>query len=903
MRSNTLRTWVQEGSKRALRQKLVDIAVWWRSALLVMAGHLHGLTKLCLPSEKNHVKKDRQLLRNLFQDSAIADPLLDTLVAEEAQDQFDSLTSLKHLVLLRDSLASGRNQAQRLLSALIRPPEKLQLALRDDEGDVLPLSEALRLLVNNVEERAQGSHSGDVLFTRKVQQEIKTIRARALLHTACEVGDPSSLTEVARTCEQMASNKASVALPRANLQRGNEAGIVVAWALSCLISVCCVTPSSWYREITPIRKRGPKIVSDVNCLRPISYVGDLESLVDALWLRRNKTSLEVYCGGEQHGGRSDATLITLAILVVAQLRLAVNLPTLITKADLYQGYDLAWRQGTLIHLARAGIAGRDWLQQDAAFSSDNFRVRVGILVGPIRQLFNFSIAQGKRTAVHLFNILARGLPDQLNQACVGVGIGHSFQDVREAMAHCSTWYGCAEALSECANPPSLSGSEAARVVNQSCQATASDRLVALDVLAPAKCLCFLFVDDSFTLQSTVAGMNKACAAAEDFTKIWRHKFAGGTKGSVLLPVGCSLPPGAIYECVGGSPPKVVNSMKILGSLIDKDLALDDALNVGCATLLDQARSLNNQTRQLGLGINVAVDEVHTRVLPSALFGIEVVASCKIGWKQVCLKLNRTFYQMAKELLGVPSLSLGQGGSARLFAELGIGMRLATRVAIRIALCRARALCLSPELAAARPFRVAMSQVGSNWLHHAECVSATQLSLSTDFIDDGPWLPLLQTQCGQAAVLSWKHKVVLPAALLKERQWFAAQAQLWENSHSEARFGERCAKPLFLGLLPRLVWHSGKWRYLRAWAIARLTGCFPLAVWGAWLGVPQVVPQCPGCMEIGAHLQHVLECPGLAALHPKTPIFPWVLQDTADPVELEMKVLFVGRIAKLVVNMC
>ena len=83
-------------------------------------------------------------------------------------------------------------------------------------------------------------------------------------------------------------------------------------------------------------------------------MGDLESFKDALWLQRCRGFIENY--KEQHGGRCEA-----AILVTAQLRAAHNLPTLVQKADLMTGYDIAWRQGTLVHLAEAGVKGRDWL--------------------------------------------------------------------------------------------------------------------------------------------------------------------------------------------------------------------------------------------------------------------------------------------------------------------------------------------------------------------------------------------------------------------------------------------------------------------------------------------------------------------------------------------------------------
>ena len=79
---------------------------------------------------------------------------------------------------------------------------------------------------------------------------------------------------------------------------------------------------------------------------------------------------------------------------------------MIKKADLFQGYDLSWRDGALVRLVKAGIKGRDWLAIDSAFL-DHFRIKLGLL--------ELSVAQGKWSAVHLFNSLVRGLADQLMQ--------------------------------------------------------------------------------------------------------------------------------------------------------------------------------------------------------------------------------------------------------------------------------------------------------------------------------------------------------------------------------------------------------------------------------------------------------------------------------------------------------
>ena len=568
MRSQTFRSWVASGSKRALRQKLLDRAIWWRNALVTMAGHVHGLVRLTPPHHRrNHNVEVRQVLNDLLGDSSAADPLLDMLLSEEMDEALACQLSPHRLGQLRDMLATDRSEACRVISSLIRPREKLQLAFNDDAGKILPLERCLQTLAENIEDRAQGPHPGNIVFNRQVQTMVRHFRAEALKHTEQQVGDPFLLEEVAQVCCSLRRNKASATLPLANLRAASDAGLCAAWSLCCLISVACVSPSSWFREVTPIRKKGPKVVSDVACLRPISYVGDLENLSDALWLNHNKQALEAYYGQEQHGGRSDATLVALGILVAAQIRKEAGLPTIIKKADLFQGYDLSWRDGTLVHLAKAGVKGRHWLAIDSAFSADHFRIKLGLLVGPIKTLSEFSIAQGKRSAVHLFNSLVRGLPDQLNQSCVGVGLGFTDHDTGRLLAGRSVHVGCNEPLRFVRQMSQLTQAEARYIVAHADRASGADLLVALDILAPLRVCCFQFVDDSFTLQSTVAGVNATCKAAETFCELWRHRFAGGSKGPTVLPVACALASNSFSEPMGGSLPQLVDSMKILGSFL------------------------------------------------------------------------------------------------------------------------------------------------------------------------------------------------------------------------------------------------------------------------------------------------------------------------------------------------
>ena len=113
------------------------------------------------------------------------------------------------------------------------------------------------------------------------------------------------------------------------------------------------------------------------------------------------------------------------------------MPTLLKKTDLLQGFDLSWRSGCLVHLAHAQIQGRDWLLVDSNFSQDKVRVRLLNLVGPIHQLVEFAIGQGKRTSVHLFGALTRGLAD-LYSTSPKVGMGWTKTEVERVWSPVAT---------------------------------------------------------------------------------------------------------------------------------------------------------------------------------------------------------------------------------------------------------------------------------------------------------------------------------------------------------------------------------------------------------------------------------------------------------------------------------
>ena len=535
--SQTSRHWVASGKHKRLRQALLDRACWWRTALTVIAGHLEGLARQVLPEGRTSRNAATDQLKVWF-NHLFEETDGEAFDLDEAITKIELQFSHRHLTKLQLLASQGPLAAQRVLSGLLKPKLPSQLSLSDvSTGNTLSLEDSLAALEEDILSRGEAACSGDPRINKVVESEIGVIRAKALAATSGDDSVFAPLDLVTHCCDTLSIGKASFRLPRAAARHATSMGVIVVWALVNLVGCFCLTPSAWAREVTPIRKRGPLQVDDLSNLRPVCFVCEVESVFDVVWLWRCRSRIEGYLGRQQHGGRCDSLIMALSIIVIAQLRLSSNLPTLIKKGDLWQGFDLTWRSACLLQLHFASVQGRDWLLQDAAFRSDKFRVKLLHLVGRLRQLANVGVGQGKRTSVHLFNLVAKGLADMATMS-PGVGLGFTAHEVGLASEGSSPYYKTHEAVQLDRLPEVLDqvGCSLGFLPGSSSQpslaphpATVAEKLAALEFLANSRVNLLQFVDDVFSLQSTAFGINQACRADKLFCRTWRHKFAGGSK--------------------------------------------------------------------------------------------------------------------------------------------------------------------------------------------------------------------------------------------------------------------------------------------------------------------------------------------------------------------------------------
>ena len=241
-----------------------------------------------------------------------------------------------------------------------------------------------------------------------------------------------------------------------------------------------------------------------------------------------------------------------------------------------------------------------------------------------------------------------------------------------------------------------------------------------------------------------------------------------------------LPPSPFW-----STPKAVDCLSVLGVLVDKDLSFEPLLAECCARFVKESQALIATMRDHAMGLFQQVEQLYSRVEPSALHAVAAAASHVNGWAAVAKRLDQAQYLVCKDLLGCPGASLGEGGKSRFMHELGMRWRLSTRVALKVILLRARAMCLLDNQMAGIPFLVSFLGKGLSWTAHAQQVSDSY-GVRVDFCEHTVSMRLLQQpdhDAGKRAVLAWKRDVVLPQLELRERQGFQDQSVKWTLRHT------------------------------------------------------------------------------------------------------------------------
>ena len=139
-------------------------------------------------------------------------------------------------------------------------------------------------------------------------------------------------------------------------------------------------------------------------------------------------------------------------------------------------------------------------------------------------------------------------------------------------------------------------------------------------------------------------------------------------------------------------PHVASSIKVLGTILDRELALVEQTNLVAGVCANAGRALAASFADLGLGLPFLCEQFGSRVGGKALVGVELRASASIGFPAVMERLNAAQYLVAKAFLGLP-VNCSIGSRAAVLSETRLLTRAGTEAALRVCMARARLACL------------------------------------------------------------------------------------------------------------------------------------------------------------------------------------------------------------------
>ena len=533
-RSIHFRQAASRGGMSKLRTALVGLAVWWRSVILALVGHVGNMVHVLLPSKGRPVRTP--VVDDWF-DPQPDRSLLEMRLREES-------TLLKHLQLPNQQRiqkhaqlwVQAKSEADGFVSSLLKPKAPVSLALIDAQGSMLDPSQALEQLTCDLLARAHGVEPGDPSLDEWIVSEVKAIRVEALSEAFLTQSDPFGIDEVRKVIQKMKKNSSALHFPRQVIRSTSQPLLLISWALVNTITSLSTQPSSWFRQVCPIRKSGYGPVRNTSILRPVICVDDIENLLDGLWLAQARPFLEEYISMQQTGGRFEHLMVVLGVVLTLQARMVQKFASFLQIADLERGFESVPRDMLRWLLRQAKFTGWQWLIPDVALGKERIRVRVGCLLGSMVILEHNSIGQGERSGVHLFGTYTKTLIAAVNNVFPGAALCIP-QVALDALASTpqpcrsnTNFNLCNKVLlaKVCLESGSDQHAWSHIFVRPNCQSACTGTWKACTL--PFQQYvddAILVAPDTSTLRDVNSTLSDACAA-------WRCKFAGGKKGPRIL---------------------------------------------------------------------------------------------------------------------------------------------------------------------------------------------------------------------------------------------------------------------------------------------------------------------------------------------------------------------------------
>ena len=287
-------------TSKAFRRHVIDAAAWCRDFLYVLTGHCAAAV-VVLRVRPSTTPASRPLR---------PENCSSYLGFKRAVSQFcwvEKQKATRQFLVLRET---DPNLAKRWISnAVSSAGDANVLLISDETGQPLPTHEMASAVMRDLQDKVRGSSTGEATESRRSLQEISRIRARGgfLDSTSAQEGTDflgPSIPEVVihEVLDSLKSSKRWLHGTAAALKAACPQGRALTLSLFNLALWVGLTSSFWaLRLICPIRKSGPAVVRRLANLRPVSFGSDMAQIVDAVWVKQNKSFIEDFCGPGQLG--------------------------------------------------------------------------------------------------------------------------------------------------------------------------------------------------------------------------------------------------------------------------------------------------------------------------------------------------------------------------------------------------------------------------------------------------------------------------------------------------------------------------------------------------------------------------------------------------------------------------
>ena len=384
----------------------------------------------------------------------------------------------------------------------------------------------------------------------------------------------------------------------------------------------------------------------------------------------------------------------------------------------------------------------------------------------------------------------------------------------------------------------------------------ANRLGSVDELAGTRIVDLHYIDDVVVPTSS----------SEHCTNVWRgceeHTFAHGgalnigpTK-SAVMPVGGT-------RCIEDDPEMSYRGEQIcqvehypyLGFLLDRWLLFQLHFAQQLARGRDGFLDLYGCADSLAFPLPLTATNVPARLEGVVLYGMEFC----LGVPGAESALNRLQAEWASHLLGIQCYR--EGPWTLLIAECGWSGRLGTRMLERAILLNARIHLLPVTHPAAELMAVAESSGVASWASQVRELSSSAVlpgpipcitdTLSPDELAEAR----LQPTARHACIDRFRRLHVLPIFAEYDQRAFESSASTYAWPYGQF---QAPAEPFPVDYF-QCEWDTEMQRSYRVWAVVRVLGRWPLALYGVG-DLPRLMPCCPLCGVLEATVVHLLgEC--------------------------------------------